>query len=182
MEYRRQSPGEALLLPDKAAEIQIKGHIALFPWPKGGADFTSYTGAANICTTDGEWRTSLRSGSTTGPAGKFMLYSNATVELEVIIFLYGIAGADTKNTGFNCIKAGTFYSIDNEIGEIMPHIYYEGVLDKILEERACPICGCKMHVKSQAKITLRHIPLGGYATTIAYYRKQSENKNSERSI
>ena len=41
MEYRRKSPGEALLLPDKAAEIQIKGHIALFPWPKGGADFTS---------------------------------------------------------------------------------------------------------------------------------------------
>ena len=74
--------------------------------------------------------------------------------------------------GFNCIKAGTFYSIDNEIGEVMPHIYYEGVLDKILEERACPICGCKMHVKSQAKITLRHIPLGGHATTIAYYRKQ----------
>ena len=52
MEYRRKSPSEAMLLPGKAAEIQIKGYITLFPRPKGGADFVPYTGTADVCTTD----------------------------------------------------------------------------------------------------------------------------------
>ena len=52
MEYCRKSPCEALLLPGKAAEIQIKGNITLFPRSEGGADFAPYTGPADICTTD----------------------------------------------------------------------------------------------------------------------------------
>ena len=53
MEYCRKSSGEAFLLTGKSTEIQIKGHIALFPWPKGGADFAPYAGTADICPTDG---------------------------------------------------------------------------------------------------------------------------------
>ena len=53
MEYRRKSPGEALFLPGKAAEIQIKGYIALIPRSKGSTDFSTDTGPANICPTDG---------------------------------------------------------------------------------------------------------------------------------
>ena len=53
MEYCRKSPGEALFLPGKAAEIQIKGNIALFIRLKLGADFSTDTGAAYICPTDG---------------------------------------------------------------------------------------------------------------------------------
>ena len=53
MEYRRKSPGEALLLPGKAAEIQIKGYITLFPRPESGADFATKAGAADVSTADG---------------------------------------------------------------------------------------------------------------------------------
>ncbi|MBO6246075.1 MAG: hypothetical protein J6N55_07325 [Anaerovibrio sp.] len=52
MEYRRKSPCEALFFPGKAAEIQIKGYITLFPRPESGADFSRYTGNADVCTTD----------------------------------------------------------------------------------------------------------------------------------
>ena len=52
MEYRRKSPSEALFLPSKTAEVQIKGNITIFPRSKGGADFAPYAGAADICTAD----------------------------------------------------------------------------------------------------------------------------------
>ena len=52
MEYCRKSPSKALFLPGKAAEIQIKGYITLFPRPESGADFAPYTGTADVCTTD----------------------------------------------------------------------------------------------------------------------------------
>jgi|GEM_PF-3593252 len=52
MEYRRKSPSEALFFPGKAAEIQIKGNIALFPRPESGANFSTDTGPADICTAD----------------------------------------------------------------------------------------------------------------------------------
>ncbi|WP_289640754.1 hypothetical protein, partial [uncultured Allobaculum sp.] len=37
----------------------------------------------------------------------------------------------------------------------------DGVLCEVTdEERICPVCGQKMHIKSSRSITLRHLPFG----------------------
>ncbi len=75
-------------------------------------------------------------------------------------------------TGFMCMKGMTIYTIDNGRGEIVPQLVYEGIIKEHDGERICPVCGCKMHIKSQSKITLRHIPLGCRPSLVTYYRKQ----------